>query len=120
MASQFRADPKPRAVGHVDDSYHFRKGDYTEVLGISNPATKSSGRISTPKNPSTSPVGTVNDNVTNIGGVAVGATVEHTRFGVGTVLRLEGSGENAKATVEFKNVGTKQLLMKFARLKVIK
>ncbi len=120
VASQFRADPKPRAVGHVDDSYHFRKGDYTEVLGISNPAMKSSGRITAPKNPSTSSAGAVNDNVTNIGGVAVGATVEHTRFGVGTVLRLEGSGENAKATVEFKNVGTKQLLMKFARLKVIK
>lgn len=49
-----------------------------------------------------------------------GCTVEHQRFGVGTILKIEGNGENAKATVLFNNVGSKQLLLKFARLKVIK
>jgi len=48
-----------------------------------------------------------------------GNIIEHQRFGVGTVTRLEGSGENLKATVEFRNTGTKQLLLKFARYKVI-
>ena len=48
-----------------------------------------------------------------------GSVIEHQRFGVGRVVRLEGSGENQKATVEFKNTGTKQLLLKFARYKII-
>lgn len=45
--------------------------------------------------------------------------IEHQRFGIGRVLKIEGTGENQKATVEFKNTGTKQLLLKFARYKVI-
>ena len=48
-----------------------------------------------------------------------GNVIEHQRFGVGTVMKVEGSGENVKATVEFKNAGTKQLLLKFAKYKVI-
>ena len=48
-----------------------------------------------------------------------GAKIEHQRFGVGTVLKLEGSGENAKATVQFVNSGTKQLLLKFAKFNII-
>ena len=57
--------------------------------------------------------------VTSIGELSVGVTIEHQRFGIGKVLNLEGSGENAKATVEFRNAGTKQLLLKFAKFKVI-
>lgn len=49
----------------------------------------------------------------------VGQTIEHERFGIGTVKKVEGSGENAKATVEFRNIGTKQLLLRFARFKII-
>ena len=49
-----------------------------------------------------------------------GDVIEHQRFGVGTVIKVEGTGENTKATVEFKNVGTKQLLLKFAKYKVLK
>ena len=44
-----------------------------------------------------------------------GDRIEHTRFGVGEVIKMEGSGENCKATVVFRNSGTKQLLLKFAR-----
>ncbi len=51
--------------------------------------------------------------------VAEGCTIEHERFGIGQITRLEGSGENAKATVRFNNAGVKQLLLKFARFKVI-
>ena len=46
-----------------------------------------------------------------------GDRIEHTRFGVGEVIKMEGSGENCKATVVFRNSGTKQLLLKFARYK---
>lgn len=52
--------------------------------------------------------------------VKVGCEVEHQRFGRGTVLELEGEGSNQKATVIFQNSVRKQLLLKFARLKVIK
>ena len=49
-----------------------------------------------------------------------GAVIEHQRFGIGTIVKLEGSGDNEKATVEFRNVGTKQLLLKFAKFNVLK
>lgn len=53
-------------------------------------------------------------------GLQVGNVIEHERFGVGEVLKMEGSGENCKATVKFRNAGEKQLLLKFARFKVIR
>lgn len=52
-------------------------------------------------------------------GVSAGQTIAHERFGVGTVLKVEGTGENAKATIRFENAGEKQLLLRFARFKVI-
>ena len=52
-------------------------------------------------------------------GLKEGNVIEHQRFGVGTVVKVEGAGENAKATVSFKNAGTKQLLLKFARYTII-
>lgn len=52
--------------------------------------------------------------------IHAGARVEHQRFGLGTVVAVEGVGENEKATIEFQNAGTKTLLMKFARLTVLK
>lgn len=52
-------------------------------------------------------------------GLHEGNVIEHQRFGVGRVLRVEGSGENTKATVEFRNAGTKQLLLKFAKYTII-
>ena len=48
-----------------------------------------------------------------------GVKIEHQRFGIGEVLKLEGSGENAKATVAFTHAGTKQLLLKFAKYTII-
>lgn len=52
-------------------------------------------------------------------GLKEGNVIEHQRFGIGTVVKVEGSGENTKATVAFKNAGTKQLLLKFARYTII-
>lgn len=53
-------------------------------------------------------------------GIKIGDIIEHQRFGIGTIVMLEGKGDNKKATVNFNNVGTKQLLLKFAKYKVIK
>ena len=53
------------------------------------------------------------------GSIHVGSQVEHPRFGRGQVVALTGSGDDAKATVEFANVGVKKLLLKFARLTVL-
>ena len=52
-------------------------------------------------------------------GLHEGSVIEHQRFGIGTVVKLEGVGENQKATVAFKNAGTKQLLLKYARYTVV-
>ena len=49
----------------------------------------------------------------------VGQQIQHERFGIGEVIKVEGNGDNAKATIQFRNAGTKQLLLRFARFKVI-
>lgn len=57
------------------------------------------------------------DATRSVMGLTVGDHIQHERFGCGEVTRLEGDGENAKATIEFVNCGRKQLLLKFARFK---
>lgn len=56
--------------------------------------------------------------VVNYKDIKEGSIIEHQRFGVGKIVHIEGTGENTKATVEFENTGTKQLLLKFARFTV--
>lgn len=51
--------------------------------------------------------------------VQPGQLIEHERFGLGEVMKVEGQGDNAKATIHFKNAGDKQLLLRFARFKII-
>lgn len=53
------------------------------------------------------------------GSLSAGCRIEHQRFGIGRVLKIEGTGENTKATVEFQNAGTKQLLLKFAKFTIL-
>lgn len=94
VASQFMADPKPefksvRAVNAV----HRIMGN-TAGSSVSN-ASSAAGSLSE------------------------GCRIEHQRFGIGTVLKMEGTGENTKATVEFQNAGTKQLLLKFAKFTIL-
>ena len=52
-------------------------------------------------------------------GLKEGNVIEHQRFGIGTVVKVEGAGENTKATVAFKNAGVKQLLLKFAKYTIV-
>ena len=56
----------------------------------------------------------------NHAALSVGMIVQHDRFGIGEVQSTEGLGENAKATIKFQNAGAKTLLLKFAKLKVIR
>ena len=114
VASQFRADPKPREAVHREEpprdpfSPSFKRtlaasgGNLRRISSVVNHTPSSASR------PSAAP-----------SGLQEGQTIEHERFGIGTVVKLEGTGENQKATVEFRNSGTKQLLLKFARFKVI-
>ena len=51
--------------------------------------------------------------------IELGQIIQHERFGIGEIIKIEGAGDNCKATVQFQNSGTKQLLLKFARFKII-
>ncbi|MBO5185637.1 MAG: UvrD-helicase domain-containing protein [Prevotella sp.] len=76
--------------------------------------------VSTPVSPRLKPIAAVATVAAKpFGQVGEGSVIEHQRFGVGRVIKIEGTGENTKATVEFKNAGTKQLLLKFARYNII-
>ena len=55
----------------------------------------------------------------SFGALKEGCKIEHQRFGVGVVRKIEGLGENAKATVEFQNSGVKQLLLKYAKYTIL-
>ena len=55
----------------------------------------------------------------NMSGLQEGSTIKHERFGIGTVTALSGDADSRKATVEFENSGTKQLLLKFARFQIV-
>ncbi|MDL2213780.1 UvrD-helicase domain-containing protein [Bacteroides sp. OttesenSCG-928-D19] len=55
----------------------------------------------------------------NTSGLQIGQMIEHERFGIGEVIKLDGEGDNAKATIRFKNADDKQLLLRFARFKVL-
>lgn len=91
VSSQFKADPKP--------SYTSPKPKPTASSASSSSSLKPASSSSS--------------------SLREGCKIEHQRFGVGEVLKLEGSGENAKATVAFAHAGTKQLLLKFAKYTII-
>ena len=101
VATQFKADPKPRAVAPRQPE---------KPVDPFGPNFKRLYQAVAPRPLATDP---------SPGDLREGARIEHQRFGIGTVTRIEGSGENTKATVEFKNAGTKQLLLKFAKFKII-
>ena len=102
VASQFMADPKPgfksvRAVNAV----HRIMGDTASSSSVASAGSSASKASSA------------------AGSLCEGCRIEHQRFGIGTVLKIEGTGENTKATVEFQNAGTKQLLLKFAKFTIL-
>lgn len=103
VASQFMADPQPDFRTHSLSS--IRSSDQSSFKPVK--AVESARRImGKTDSPST-------------GGLDEGMKIEHQRFGLGTVVKIEGTGENAKATVEFVNSGRKQLLLKFAKFTVV-
>ncbi len=102
VASQFMADPKPgfksvRAVNAV----HRIMGDTASPSSVASTGSSASKASSA------------------AGSLSEGCRIEHQRFGIGKVLKIEGTGENTKATVEFQNAGTKQLLLKFAKFTIL-
>ncbi len=123
VASQFMADPQRRAVAPrtpekpVDPfSESFKRQLVQSSGGRFKPVSPTPSSSSSKIGSSTSS-GLSNSYAPQ--SLAVGITIEHQRFGIGKVLKVEGSGENEKATVEFTNIGTKQLLLKFAKFKIV-
>ena len=124
VASQFRADPKPKITERkrpevaVDPFSERTKRRLISEGGnfkrLSSAMTNGGRALSAGEAPLSSVSSTG-----NVAGLSVGVTIEHQRFGIGEVIDLEGTGENAKATVAFRNAGTKQLLLKFAKFKII-
>ena len=126
VATQFKADPKPRAVAPrqpekpVDPFGEGFKKLYQQQTGkpltTSRPVIPSGGNFR-PVNRAVPPRPMASDE--SAGDLREGSKIEHQRFGIGQVVKIEGTGENTKATVEFRNAGTKQLLLKFAKFKII-
>ena len=101
VATQFKADPKPRAVAPRQPE---------KPVDPFGPNFKRVYNAVAPRPMATDP---------RPDDLREGSKIEHQRFGVGTVIKIEGTGENTKATVAFRNAGTKQLLLKFAKFKII-
>ena len=116
VASQFVADPKPslsegnfKSVRALNAAKHFME------THSSHPASRGIG--SSAASVSSSSAASSADSSSC--GLQEGMKIEHQRFGRGTVLKIEGTGENTKATVEFVHSGTKQLLLKYAKFTVV-
>ena len=137
VASQFLADPKPslfddepetsRTSGRssVSGRSSLSEGNFKSVRALnaakrymethsSHPASRGTG----------SSAASVSSSIASSAGssscgLQEGMKIEHQRFGRGTVLKIEGTGENTKATVEFVHSGTKQLLLKYAKFTVV-
>lgn len=122
VASQFRADPKPKITAYkqperaVDPLSERTK---ERLIREGGNFKRLSAAISNGGRQYATPTPSVTSSTTTANGLTVGATIEHQRFGIGVVEAIEGTGENAKATVAFRNAGTKQLLLKFAKFKVL-
>ena len=115
VAGQFMADPKPKlttphkaetAANPFSESFE-RKLRQTGRWSRVSRAMANGGRTA-----SASPSAEASS-------LNVGNVIEHQRFGKGTVVNIEGTGENRKATVKFEQTGTKQLLLKFAHFNII-
>ena len=101
VATQFKADPKPRIVAPRQPE---------KPVDPFGPNFKRLHQAVAPRPMASDP---------SSSDLHEGCQIEHQRFGVGTVIKIEGTGENTKATVTFRNAGTKQLLLKFAKFKII-
>lgn len=131
VASQFVADPKPSLFDDEPETSRtsgrssLSEGNFKSVRALnaakrymethsSHPASRSTG--SAASSVSSSAASSAGSSSC---GLQEGMKIEHQRFGRGTVLKIEGTGENTKATVEFVHSGTKQLLLKYAKFTVV-
>lgn len=122
VASQFRADPKPRVVAPRKEEP--KVNPFSEGFEKKLRLAQNTGKLKPVANVKTKQTvlslsSASNESISGGCSLTVGCRVEHMRFGVGTVKMIEGTGENLKATIQFENAGVKQLLLKFARIKVI-
>lgn len=111
VASQFKADSMLREVVHHKD---------TPATSMLPNSFKRVNKLTTNSYNHLNHISENDVSSMPMDGLRVDCIIEHERFGVGKVIRLEGKGENLKATVQFENAGVKQLLVKFARFKVCK
>lgn len=131
VASQFVADPKPSLFDDEPETSHtsgrssLSEGNFKSVRALnaakrymethsSHPASRSTESAASSVSSSTA-----SSAGSSSCGLQEGMKIEHQRFGRGTVLKIEGTGENTKATVEFVHSGTKQLLLKYAKFTVV-
>lgn len=131
VASQFVADPKPSLFDDEPETSRtsgrssLSEGNFKSVRALnaakrymethsSHPASRGTGSsVASVSSSTASSAGSFSC------GLQEGMKIEHQRFGRGTVLKIEGTGENTKATVEFVHSGTKQLLLKYAKFTVV-
>lgn len=137
VASQFVADPKPSLFDDEPETSHtsgrssvsgrssLSEGNFKSVRALnaakrymethsSHPASRTTGSSAASVSSSTA-----SSAGSSSCGLQEGMKIEHQRFGRGTVLKIEGTGENTKATVEFVHSGTKQLLLKYAKFTIV-
>ena len=116
VASQFRADPKPKITSsrHQEEAVDPFSSSFKQQLSSLGTNMKKVSDVMS-KGGHVVPSSSLSD----ISALAEGNVIEHQRFGVGKVIKIEGAGESMKATVAFQNMGTKQLLLKFAKFKII-
>ena len=131
VASQFVADPKPSLFDDEPETSRtsgrssLSEGNFKSVRALnaakrymethsSHPASRGTGSSTASVSSSTA-----SSAGSSSCGLQEGMKIEHQRFGRGTVLKIEGTGENTKATVEFVHSGTKQLLLKYAKFTVV-
>ena len=118
VASQFVADPKPSlSEGNFKSVRALNAAKRFMETHSSHPASRGTG--SSAASVSSSSSAAASSAGSSSCGLQEGMKIEHQRFGRGTVLKIEGTGENTKATVEFLHSGTKQLLLKYAKFTVV-
>lgn len=124
VTSQFRPDPKPSSDTSSSSSSSresLSSGNFKSVRAL-DAARRILGNNRSSSVSSTSSVSSSagsSSSGSSFGALKEGCKIEHQRFGVGVVQKIEGQGENAKATVEFQNSGTKQLLLKYAKYTIL-
>ena len=118
VASQFVADPKPSlSEGNFKSVRALNAAKRFMETHSSHQASRGIG--SSAASVSSSSAAAASSAGSSSCGLQEGMKIEHQRFGRGTVLKIEGTGENTKATVEFVHSGTKQLLLKYAKFTVV-